>query len=244
MNTKIQSFARAGTFVLALLLLAPGNTATAQEQQSHESIMQSVALFIEQEFQSSSNGEQADLEVKVSAPDSRRRLARCEQPLQVFWPYGRKHSRHISVGVACEGASPWKLFLQASVRHYKPVAVLQRQLRKGEPLEADMLVMERRDVLSLRAGYMSDIDQSVGMLVNRSLPAGTVVNTNALAHPSLVKRGDLVQILAAGSRVSVNTQGTALSDGRQGQAIQVRNNSSKRVLQAVVTRPHTVQIVQ
>ena len=206
--------------------------------------MQAVAVFIEQEFQSAPGGTAGELQVKVAAPDSRRRLAQCDQPLQVFWPFDRKHSRHISVGVQCEGAIPWKLFLQATVRHYKPVAVLQRQLRKGEQLQQDMLTMERRDVMTLRAGYLGDINDSVGMLATRSLPVGTVVNANLLSHPSLVKRGDLVQIEAAGGGVAVNTQGTALADGRQGQVIQVRNNSSKRVLQAIVTRAHTVQVMQ
>lgn len=218
--------------------------AFAQTEQSHESIMQSVAVFIEQEFQSTLSGEPEDLEIKVAAPDSRRRLEQCDQPLQVFWPFGRKHSRHISVGVRCDAPAPWKLFLQATVRHYKSVAVLQRQLRRGESLQPDMLRLERRDVLSLRSGYISDVEDSLGMLVKRSLPAGAVISANALAHPSLVSRGDLVQIVAGGAGVSVVTQGTALSDGRAGQVIQVRNNSSQRVLQGVVTQAHTVVVQQ
>jgi flagella basal body P-ring formation protein FlgA len=235
---------RAAIVVPICLLLGLTGTVAAQEQQSHESIMQSVATFIEQEFQPSNDAVPGELSIKVAAPDSRRRLTRCATPLQVFWPFGRKHSRHISVGVQCEGPTPWKLFLQATVRHYKPVAVLQRQLRKGERLHQDMLTLERRDVLSLRAGYLDDVDSSLGMLVNRSLPAGTVVNANLLAHPSLVRRGDLVQIVAGAGGVAVNTQGTALSDGRQGEIIQVRNNGSKRVLQAMVTRSHTVEVMQ
>lgn len=242
MNQLTKTGARRCAWVLGVMM--GSGAALAQTPQSHESIMQSVARFIEQEFQSSIDGEPADLEIKVAAPDSRRRLERCEHPLEVFWPYGRKHSRHISVGVRCDSPAPWKLFLQATIRHYKSVAILQRQSRKGEPLQPDMLRLERRDVLSLRSGYISDVEASLGMLVKRSLPAGAVINTNVLAHPSLVSRGDLVQIIAGAGRVSVNTQGTALSDGREGQVIQVRNNSSQRVLQAIVTQPHTVQVLR
>ena len=86
----------------------------------------------------------------------------------------------------------------------------------------------------------------------RIFDPASVVHQKKRSHPlilhdlssrfQLVKRGDIVTILAEIKGLTVRVNGNALTDGHRGDEIRVKNQRSKRILQAEVIGPGTVRV--
>src|SRR3546814_7484362 len=62
-----------------------------------------------------------------------------------------------NVSVRCEGPTAWTLYVPVRVRDLRPVLVLARAVRRGEPIDAGMLRAETRDVAQLPFGYLTEL---------------------------------------------------------------------------------------
>ncbi len=224
-------------FLLAFSsLLATAAAAENQDYQSHADIRQAVEDFVYNEL----SGE--DVEVTVRSLDSRLRLKQCDEPLEVFWSPGSRQRGATSVGIACEGEKPWKLYVRVNIRLMREVAVAARPLVRGDVLSRDDVVMERKDVSRINGGYFDDATALVGYELRQSVPAGRMLYSRMLQRPKLIRRGDKVTVLAVVGGLEVRVMGQALADGGKGQMIRVRNLSSKRVVQGEVVSKGLVRI--
>ncbi len=195
--------------------------------QDHQSILDAVESFVHSE-----KGDDAAL--TVSSLDRRLRLRRCEQPLSVFWPPGSRRLGSVSVGVQCEGARPWKIYVQANIREYREVAVAGRALARGDRLTAGDIVLERRDVSRLAGRYVTDTSRLIGREASHAIREGTLIRPEMFRAPRLVKRGQTVTLLAGNRGFEVRMPGKALADGVEGGRIRVRNMRSKRIVEGQV----------
>ena len=224
--------------LLALALLAVHAGLQAAPQQSHEEMRTAAADFLARQ---TSDGAMTP-RIDVSPPDPRLRVAACDRALETFLPPGARAAGNLVVGVRCRGASPWTIYLSASVRTYQQVVVMARPVPRGALLQPGDLRLEARDTTSLHGGYLEDPSQATGMLTRRPLSPGSVLAHNALEAPDVVQRGQQVVLLARAGGLEVRSAGEALSDGAQGDLIKVRNTVSSRVVEALVTGPGTAVV--
>ena len=63
-----------------------------------------------------------------------------------------------------------------------------------------------------------------------------------LATPKVIAKGDLVQINASNRLLDIQMKGTALAGGEVGRKINVRSNSSGRVIQTWIKGPGQVMV--
>ena len=132
--------------------------------------------------------------------------------------------------------------MPVDVAVYRPVVVAARPLARGEVLtEADLLSSEL-DVTRLHGAYLTDIASAIGQEVKRPLAAQAVLSQPALQAPLLVRRGEAVSIRAGGAALSVHMNGVAMTDGRLGQPIRVRNSASNRIVDAKVVGPGATEV--
>ncbi|MDH3977207.1 MAG: flagellar basal body P-ring formation chaperone FlgA, partial [Gammaproteobacteria bacterium] len=83
----------------------------------------------------------------------------------------------------------------------------------------------------------------MGQKLRRAIQAGDPITPSALETPAIIKRGQLVSLEARTGGLNVRMQGTAKSDGIIGQVIEFENQSSKRVVQAIVRSPQSAEIL-
>ena len=83
----------------------------------------------------------------------------------------------------------------------------------------------------------------MGMVSKRSIRQGEVVRLSNMAPPLLVAKGDHVKITAAAGQLSVSTNGIALTKGRKGEQIRVRNIGSEKILRARITGQGRVNVI-
>ncbi len=221
----------------AALLLAPASAGATTH--SLNALVESVHQFLTQEY---SRQNDARVEIRVSPPDPRLRLPQCTQPPQLTFPDGNRQGARVTVGVRCEGDSPWLVYLSAQVQLYRPILVVRQNLGKGERIGPEHLETQERDTAPLVRGYLLDESDALGKTASRPIRAGEVLLPSALETTKLVNKGDNVRIVSEHPGFAIAMSGTALKAGGEGERIPVRNNSSRRVVEGWVSAPGLVTL--
>ena len=185
--------------------------------------------------------DKSDTEITFGRLDPRLRLAKCDAPLNPYWPGNTNPRTNMVVGIRCTGTHPWKVYLPAKIKRFMNVLVSASPLPRGHRLEESDLVYEKRDVHRIR-DYVSDHSRLVGKILKRSLAAGTAFGVTMVSRPRLIARGDDVWIVSRSGPMLITVKGKAMMDGRKGEKIRVRNTRSKRIVQAIVTEAGRVQV--
>ena len=221
---------------LILFLISGIASSRSGPFQSHQSIRQVVATFVQEELA----GE--DIELEVGALDDRLRLSRCDIDLEAFWPPSARRLGRGSVGVRCNDSKPWRMFVRVNIKGYESIAVLKTSKVRGEALLASDITYERRDVTTLRDKFLTRTDAVTGYIFRRSVKAGQVVALRMLKAPHVVKRGEQVQIVADSNGIQVTMKGEAMANGTRGSVIRVRNSSSNRIVEGEVVDKGVVRV--
>ena len=185
--------------------------------------------------------EGVEARVEASPLDRRLRLPACDKALSAFASPGGKSSGRPSIGVRCDGSSPWSIYVPVTVERLGQVVVTTRPVARGQTLGQDDLRLAERDLGDLRAGYLTGLDQALGQRAMRDLPADAELTPAHVSAPIAIKRGADVTIVASDELLDVRMRGVALAAGSVGQRIRVRNASSKREIDAVVVSDSVVQ---
>lgn len=122
------------------------------------------------------------------------------------------------------------------------IPVLSAPKSPGDVIAAsdiDYIEMRAPDITS---SMMTDAARLIGQTPRRGIAALKPVTASDVRMPMIVKKGDLVTMVLKSSAISLTAQGRAMDNGAEGEAIRVMNNSSKQVVDAIVTGAQTVSI--
>ncbi|WP_255722486.1 flagellar basal body P-ring formation chaperone FlgA [Ectothiorhodospira lacustris] len=180
------------------------------------------------------HGDHVDVRISRGSLDPRLRLRACDTTLETFLPAGARMTGHTTVGVRCTAPSPWSLFVPMQVVVRGEVVVLERALPRGTLLSQNDIRLELRDLGNMHSGYLTDPAEVTNMVLRRALPAGTALSPQMVEPQRLVQRGQKVTLVAQNTDLSVRMEGQALADGAHGDRVQVRNLSSRRIVEGRV----------
>jgi flagella basal body P-ring formation protein FlgA len=105
---------------------------------------------------------------------------------------------------------------------------------KGKVIEPADLVMNWADSRTARGAYVT-LDNIVGQKAKRNLSRDTVIKARHILANNAVNKNDAVLIISGSAAVTIVTYGEALSDGKVGDMVLVRNSSSLKEFKAIVT---------
>lgn len=221
----------------ACLSYSPKLLARNMEIQPHADIQQTITHYVRSEFPAT-----FQITSKIGKLDPRLRLHKCPQALQAFYPTGARKLGPTTIGVRCLGTSPWQIYVPVQVKAFGPAVISKRALPRGTIIHASDLDIATRELSRAIQGYYTSSKQIEGMELRSSLANGSIIGPKALKPRYLVKRGDIVTILAESNGLHIRVKGMALMDGFRGQSIRIKNVRSKRVLQGEVIASRTVRI--
>lgn len=230
---------------LLISVLLTGNWSTLSAAQSSASdgarVMQQAAMeALQQQWQSSTDR----IEIETASIDPRLQIPMCRVPLSATAnQIGNGNGGRVTVRVECQDDAPWTRHVSATVKVFRPIAVSARALARGSVIQQGDIVMEELDISRLRGQTIAQAENIVGMALRRSVNNSAPLTLDMLTAPVLVKRGDTVVLIATRGGIAIRHIGTALQDGEAGQQIPVRNNSSDRVVQAVVRETGVTEVV-
>jgi len=197
-----------------------------------------VAQFLTDEYNQS---KASKVEVKVGTLDDRLRLAQCNQKLALTLQDTIHNGGNINVQVECKGSSHWTILVPALAIVYRPVAVANRNLQRGDIVTSGDITLDVKDMSGLRIGFVLEPENIAGKEIKFPMNKGEAFRTSVLDAPLVIKRGEEVTVEAIAGGIKVLTTGTAVTDGRLGQQMRVKNNQSERIVTAKVVGPGRVQ---
>ncbi|MDN6073208.1 MAG: flagellar basal body P-ring formation chaperone FlgA, partial [Enterobacterales bacterium] len=116
-------------------------------------------------------------------------------------------------------------------------------LERGAVISPSDIELKKRNISSSRAGVITNPDEVVGLTVKRRIRDLQPISPAQLDQPIMVDRGQRVVMIAEQDGIEARTMGEAMKKGRKGDMIKVKNESSQRVVSAVVDNIGVVRML-
>lgn len=147
----------------------------------------------------------------------------------------------IVTDVLVDGVVQGRIKLSGDLALFGEVVCTSRTLPRHSIIRAENLKRVRRNLTVLGPDLITDEAQAIGKEVKTTLQAGAILYNNILKEPEMVKRGDIVSILAATDFITITVPGRVQKAGAKGDLVKVKNLMSRREIFAKVVGPGTVQ---
>jgi len=135
-----------------------------------------------------------------------------------------------------------RVWATATVEVLAEVVVTKKPLGRHKPITEDDIELLKMDLAKLSAGVITDPEAVLGKRTKRAIGAKTVLRNDLVELPQLVKRGDVVVIIAESSGLKITALGEVKKKGRLGESIPVMNYDSKKILYGRVLDSSTVKV--
>lgn len=234
-------------FALTLLALLPlGQLSQAQTEliQPLAQIEQAVSSFVLEEQSSPDN-----VSIEVRELDKRLRLSLCNGDLQTQWSAGSRTLGRVTVQVSCVEPISWRVHVQATVTLEGYVWALDKGAQRGDVLSKSMLAKHKimlganNAALTALGNPIVDVESWLGYTFSQRISAGKVLTDRMLKRANLVNKGEKVLIRHQSTGLQLQTFGIALKGAASDQRIQVRNNSSGKIIEGVVVARGLVEVL-
>lgn len=222
MRSAIGSLTLSASLTLLGMPEAWGN-----EARFHIQDLRAITAAAEAAVESRGRGVDAQADI----PDPRLRLTSCATPLETSLPPALKGPR-LSVRVSCSGATPWSVLVPVRVETTANFVVARRALVPGTLLSADDMQTVERRIAGFADCCAADPAAVLGRKVRRPVPADAPIPLDSVEAAPLVRRGEIVTVLAGAPGFEVRSSGIAMADAKEGDAVRVRHSTSLRVIQA------------
>ncbi len=135
-----------------------------------------------------------------------------------------------------------RVWATATVEVLADVVVTKKPLGRHKPINEDDIELLKMDLAKLPTGVVTDPEAVLGKRTRRAIGAKTVLRADLVEFPPLVKRGDVVIIIAESEGLKITALGQVKKKGRLGESIPVINFDSKKILYARVLDSSTVKV--
>ncbi|MDD4912279.1 MAG: flagellar basal body P-ring formation chaperone FlgA [Sideroxydans sp.] len=221
------------TLLLCYLL---SNTAFAAPPQSHALIQETAMAFLQAQIKNIPG----KVSPQITPLDKRITLPACE-PLEAYLPTGAQLIGKTSIGVRCNQKVGWSVLLQADIKVTIDRLVANAPLPQGLVLTAEHFTVQTGEMG--QPNTLTTPDQAIGRTLKFAIGAGQVLRLDMLRPLFVVQQGQTVRIKVSTPSFIVSSQGTALNDATEGQAIRIKL-SSGQVISAIAMHDGSAEVMQ
>lgn len=148
----------------------------------------------------------------------------------------------VTVAFSVDGLPARRATVHARIHRMIEAVTAVRPLAKGTVITAQDLSMEKASTRDVSANAFARIEDAVGKIARKRIESGAVMRPDMVERPFLVKRGDVVTIVARSERIRIVTLGEVRNKGRQDDRVRVLNLDSDREVYARVIDADTVGV--
>lgn len=124
-----------------------------------------------------------------------------------------------------DGKTLLKEQIRVKIKKFRTLPITKRVIRIGEIIQKDDIEISKVDVSSTNESELvNNIDNLYGKIARNGIPKGSVIKKNDITNEILIKKGQIITIVAQSGAVTIKTLGTALQDGGIGDMIRVKRN--------------------
>ncbi len=148
----------------------------------------------------------------------------------------------IAVEFSVNGYDQKKIWVSVGIEILGPVVVTRKPLGRYKPIGEDDIELKTMDLSDLPDDVITNPEAVLGKRTIRAIGAQVPLRADSVELPPLVKRGDLVVIIAESKGLKITTRGQVRKKGRLGEQIPVVNLDSNKLLYARVIDANTVKV--
>lgn len=220
------------TICLCLLIIGTEFASAQDRDQLTHTIEAEIKPLIDRQFP---DAERIDIQHRSN--QNLGHLANCEQ-LQIS-NENQQWLGQIRLRVQCLAPSPWQLFWPVSIDIWQDIVVLQKNASRGEVLTEEHLGWQFANISQQRQGFYSNPNDVLGGQLSRHGQTGMILHPRIVSLPSLVRRGDELDIILRSPGIELKTRGQALANGRADEQILFVNLTTGQTVRA---RIHSRQL--
>ncbi|MGD9366630.1 MAG: flagellar basal body P-ring formation chaperone FlgA [Desulfobacteraceae bacterium] len=147
-----------------------------------------------------------------------------------------------TVNLMVDGRKVGRLTVPAYLDVWSDVIVTTRPLGKYEPIGQNDIRIEKMNLARISSNVIDSIDGVLGRRTKRNIAANCILRKDLVEIQPIVKRGQMVRVLAESPILKISVKGIAKQNGAKGDRIKVINIRSKKAVYARVVDGQTVQV--
>lgn len=148
----------------------------------------------------------------------------------------------LSILFKVNGSFERKVWATIKLEVLTEVVVTKRPLKRYQMINDEDVILKRMDLRKVNSNSVTSIDEVLGKRSKRAIKSNVVLTTNHIELPPLVKRGDVVVIIAESDGLRITALGEVGSRGCRGERIRVVNLDSRKAIYARVMDSNTVKV--
>lgn len=149
----------------------------------------------------------------------------------------------ISLEIFVDGHKEGRIRVAGRLAVYDTVVVAARRLSRGLPLSPGDGILVRRNIFSLRGETPGRLEGMADKTLTQDVDKGEAILAEWLKPLPLVRKGDVVTLLAQKDSILIQTSGVSREDGSKNDVIEVENIRSGKVVRGLVRKPATVEVI-
>lgn len=148
----------------------------------------------------------------------------------------------VSVHFMVNGRFEKKAWATVKIEVLTAVVVTKRPLGRFKRVGPDDIHLRKMDLANLPSNIITNSEEALGKRTKRTIDANVVLRTDLIEFPPLVRRGDVVTVIAELDGLRVTTRGMTKERGCRGEKIKVVNLNSNKVIYARILDSNTVEV--
>jgi flagella basal body P-ring formation protein FlgA len=149
----------------------------------------------------------------------------------------------LRVDVMVDGKVQGKIKLYGRVDRFEYAICASRFIQKGTVLNETNLEKKLTNISKAPKNIVKHLDKALNKCLKYSLRPGEFLRQNMLEHPVVIKRGELIKLIARSGLLTVVAYGTAQNDGAIGEQIKVENSDTNRTVVGRVLNESSVLVL-
>lgn len=146
------------------------------------------------------------------------------------------------VDVYVNGRRVQKMSVPAHIEVWSDVIVAAKPLARRQPIDHDDIKIQRMNLARTPKNVILRKDQVIGNRTTSAIAMNAILCTDDIEMPPVVRRGDVIQLVAESPSLRVTTKGVAKDKGAVGERIRVLNLRSKKIIYAQIVDQSTARV--
>ncbi len=152
-----------------------------------------------------------------------------------------KLSCHVRVMI--DGTKEDILNISGIVAVYENIFFAKKRLVKGDIISSECVYQQKKNIYSLRDGFIKTFDEISGKIVKSSIGKNDYLKSNFLLEPPLIKKGDIIRIVVKNNNLLIVASGISMENGFENQLIKVENIGSGKLIRGIVKDKSKVEVI-
>jgi len=135
------------------------------------------------------------------------------------------------------------IYISGWVDLFDEVVCAERDIPRGNRIKREDISVAAKNLSMSPPGLMTSAEKVEGTVAKSRIGKGTMIRDSMIAEAPVIRKGDVVKIVAKSGELTVVAQGISKEEGRMGQQVMVQNLRSNKNIPALVVGPGAVEVL-